>query len=175
MRAWRGVAVAVTAVLVGGCGGEIEPADRDSIDQFDVPALDPTAQHPCDLLPDATAVDLGLLEEGGSGSRQSDANCFFTNAVDSSVDVWVETYDPDTEEDGAPVVRTLAAAFEGGAGHEYVTVEGYPGHTETFPDSCNLDVALSDEHSLFVQVSADDACQTAVLTARALITASPER
>lgn len=174
MRGWRWAAVAVAAMLVGGCGGEVDLADRDSIDQFDVPPLDPSVRHPCDLLTDETAIVLGLLAEGGGGSPQSDDNCFFTDAVDSSVDVRVETHDPDAEEDEPPVPRALSAAFEGGEAYEYVAVEGYPGYTETFPDSCNLGLATSDEHSLFVQVSADDACETAIQTARSLITASPE-
>lgn len=174
MRGWRWVPVVVTAVVVGGCGGTVELADRDSIDQFDVPPLDPTEHHPCDLLPDATAVELGLLHEGGAGSAQTGANCFFTNTVDSSVDVRVRTHDPDAEEVLAPVPHTLDAAFGGDDGHEYVSVEGYPGYTESFPDSCNLGVALSDDHALFIQVSADDACQTAISTAEAFIAAIPE-
>lgn len=173
MRGWRWAAVVVTALVVGGCGGEVALADRDSIDQFDVPSLDPTARHPCDLLPDETAIELGLLREGGSGSAQSDANCFFTDAVDSSVDVRVETYDPDAEGALAPVPHVLGEAFGGDDDHEYAAVEGYPGHTESFPDSCNLGVALSDEHRLFIQVSADDACETALLTARAVIAGAP--
>lgn len=174
MRGCGWAAVAVAAVLVGGCGGEVDLADRDSIDQFDVPPLDPGARHPCDLLTDETAVDLGLLAEGGGGSPQSDQNCFFTDAVDSSVDVRVRTHDPDADEDDPPVPRILSAAFEGGQAYEYVMVEGYPGYTETFSDSCNLELATSDTHSLFVQVSADDACETAIETARSLIAASPE-
>lgn len=174
MRGWRWAAVVVAVVLVGGCGGEVDLAERDSIDQFDVPPLDPTARHPCDLLPDETAIDLGLLGEGDSGVPQSDDNCFFTDAIDSSVDVRVETHDPDAEEDEPPVPHTLSAAFEGGEAHEYVAVEGYPGYTETFPNSCNLGVATSDEHSLFVQVSAEDACETAIRTARSVIAGSPE-
>lgn len=173
MRGWRWATVTIMALLVGGCGGEVDLADRDSIDQFEVAPLNPTEHHPCDLLPNATAVDLGLLQEEGSGSAQSDANCFFTDTVDSSVDVRVRTHDPNAEEALPPVPHVLDAAFEDD-GHAYVTVEGYPGYTEPFPDSCNLGVALSDEHSLFIQVSADDACATAVSTAEALITELPQ-
>ncbi|QRN79246.1 MAG: DUF3558 domain-containing protein, partial [Nocardiopsis sp. BM-2018] len=60
-RGWAATAAAV--VLVGGCSGEVELADRDSIDQFGVPALDLHAEHPCALVPDATAVELGILHE----------------------------------------------------------------------------------------------------------------
>ncbi|GAA1460734.1 hypothetical protein GCM10009603_23520 [Nocardiopsis exhalans] len=165
------------AVLVGGCAGEVELADRDSIDQFEVPALDPGAEHPCDLFPDATAIELGILHEDGSGSAQSDANCFFTNRVDASVDVRVDLREdlPDGEEaEKSAVAATVSAAFAGTDDQEFASVEGYPGVTTAFPDSCNLTVATSDEHELSVQVSADDACETALEIARTVIANSPE-
>lgn len=175
-RGWAATAAAV-AVLVGGCAGEVELADRDSIDQFGVPALDAAAEHPCDLLPDAAAVELGILHEDGSGSAQSDANCFFTNRVDASVDVRVDLRGdlPDEEEaEKSAVAATVSAAFAGAEDQEYTSVEGYPGVTTAFPDSCNLTVATSDEHELYVQVSADDACDTAVEVARTVIANAPE-
>lgn len=157
--------VAVAAVLlVSGCGSA-ELAERDSIRQFEVPALDPTDTHPCDLLPDATAVELGILDEEGEGSPQSDANCFYTNRVDASVDLRVEVHE---EKDA--VEDTVAAAFSEADDQEFVSVEGYPGVTTEFPDSCNLTVATSNEHSFYVQVSADEACEVAVEVARTAIT-----
>lgn len=170
-RGWA--ATAVAAVLVSGCSGEAELADRDSIDQFEVPALDLTAEHPCDLLPDATAVALGILHEDGSGSDQSDGNCYFTNRVDASVDVRVDLFDEDLAT-GSAVAAAVSAAFSGADGQEFTSVEGYPGVTTAFPGSCDLTVAASDEHELFVQVSADDACATAVEVARVVIANSPE-
>ncbi|WP_017579522.1 DUF3558 family protein [Nocardiopsis valliformis] len=173
MRGRGRVATAAAVALVIGCSGEIELADRDSIDQFDVPALDLNAEHPCDLLPDATAVELGILHEDGSGSAQSDGNCYFTNRVDASVDVRVDLFDEDLATESA-VATTVSAAFSGADGQEFASVGGYPGFTTAFPDSCNLTVATSDEHELFVQVSADDACDTAVKIARTVIANSPE-
>lgn len=170
-RGWAATAAAV--VLVGGCSGEVELADRDSIDQFGVPALDLHAEHPCALVPDATAVELGILHEDGSGSAQSDGNCYFTNRVDASVDVRVDRFDEDLATESA-VAATVSAAFSGAEGREFASVEGYPGFTTVFPDSCDLIVATSDEHELFVQVSADDACDTAVEVARTVIANSPE-
>ena len=170
-RGWA--ATAAVAVLASGCSGEVELADRDSIDQFGVPALDLNAEHPCELVPDATAVELGILHEDGSGSAQSDGNCYFTNRVDASVDVRVDHFDEDLATESA-VATTVSAAFSGTGGQEFASVEGYPGYTTAFPDSCGLVVAASDEHELFVQVSADDACDTAVEVARVVITNSPE-
>lgn len=156
-------AAVVVALLLSGCAVDLE--ERDSIRQFEVAALDPTDTHPCDLLPDATAVELGILDEEGEGSPQSDANCFYTNRVDASVDLRVEVHE---EKDA--VEDTVAAAFSGADDQEFVSVAGYPGVTTEFPDSCNLTVAVSDEHSFYVQVSADEACEMAVEVARTAIT-----
>ncbi|GAB3748500.1 DUF3558 family protein [Nocardiopsis nanhaiensis] len=171
MRGWRWAVTTASVILVGACAGEVELADRDSISQFEVAPLEPTAEHPCDLLPDDTAADLGILAEDGGGSPQSDTNCFYTDQVDSSVDVRVEEFE---DADETVVATTVAAAFSGEDGQEFASVEGYPGLTTEFPDSCNLNVATSDEHELFVQVSADDACETAVEVAAAVIASSPE-
>ncbi|PWV58019.1 DUF3558 family protein [Nocardiopsis sp. L17-MgMaSL7] len=156
-------AAVVVALLLSGCAVDLE--ERDSIRQFEVAALDPTDTHPCDLLPDATAVELGILDEEGEGSPQSDANCFYTNRVDASVDLRVEVHE---EKDA--VESTVSAAFSGADDQEFASVEGYPGVTTEFPDSCNLTVAVSDEHSFYVQVSADEACEVAVEVARTAIT-----
>ena len=183
MRGRRRAATAVAAtvlVLVGACGGETELAERDSIDQFEVPPLEPTAEHPCDLVTDTVAVELGILHEDGSGSAQSDSNCFFTNQVDASVDVRLEVLGEDEDqgeeeaEETTAVAAVVSAAFAGEDEQEFASVEGYPGVTTAFPDSCNLSVATSDEHELLVQVSADDACDTAVEVARTVIANSPE-
>ncbi|MFE1166944.1 DUF3558 family protein [Nocardiopsis sp. NPDC058789] len=152
----------VAAFLLTGCAVELE--ERDSIRQFEVSALDPTSAHPCDLLPDPAAVDLGILDEEGEGSPQSDANCFYTNRVDASVDLRVEVH-----EERDAVESTVATAFSGPEDEEFVSVEGYPGVTLEFPDSCDLTVAVSDEHSFYVQVSADEACELAVGVARTAI------
>ncbi|WP_017587580.1 DUF3558 family protein [Nocardiopsis ganjiahuensis] len=173
-RGRAAAAVAAVSVLVGACGGETELAERDSIDQFGVPPLEPTAAHPCDLITDDVAVELGILHEDGSGSAQSDSNCFFTDRVDASVDVRVEVLDETGAEDTTAVAAVVSAAFAGEGGQEFADVEGYPGVTTAFPDSCNLSVATSDEHELSVQVSADDACDTAVEIARTAIANSPE-
>ncbi|WP_017546387.1 DUF3558 family protein [Nocardiopsis prasina] len=156
-------ATVVVALLLSGCAVDLE--ERDSIRQFEVAALDPTHTHPCALLPDAAAVELGILDEEGEGSPQSDANCFYTNRVDASVDLRVEVHE---EKDA--VETTVAAAFSGADDQEFVSVEGYPGVTTEFPDSCNLTVGVSDEHSFYVQVSADEACEVAVEVARTAIT-----
>jgi hypothetical protein len=177
-RSRAATTAAAVILLAGGCGGEVDLADRDSIDQFEVPALEATADHPCDLLTDAVAVELGILHEGGNGSAQSDSNCFYTNRVDASVDVRVDVPGDDAAAgDGAEetaVAAVVSAAFAGQADQEYTSVEGYPGVTTAFPDSCNLSVAASDEHTLFVQVSADDACETAVTIAGTVIANAPE-
>ncbi len=159
----RARAAVVAALLLSGCAAELE--ERDSIRQFDVAALDPTNAHPCDLLPDTAAVELGILAPGGEGSRQSDANCYYTNRVDASVDLRVEVH-----EDGDAVEATVSAAFSGADDQGFVSLEGYPGVSTEFPDSCNLGVAVSDGHSFFVQVSADEACGTAVEVARTAVT-----
>ncbi|MEU3016691.1 DUF3558 family protein [Nocardiopsis sp. NPDC007018] len=163
---WARVAVAgVTGVLlVGGCAADRELADRDSIRQFEVSAWDPSDAHPCDLVSDPTARELRILDQEGSGSAQSDANCFYTNRVDASVDVRVETH-----EERDAVAGVIEAAFSGREGQTYVHVEGYPGVTTQFPDSCNLSVAVSDDHSVYVQVSADEACERAVEVARVVV------
>ena len=153
----------VVALLLSGCAVELE--ERDSIRQFEVGALDPTHTHPCALLSDAAAVELGILDQEGEGSPQSDANCFYTNRVDASVDLRVEVH-----EERDAVESTVSAGFSGAEDEEFVSVEGYPGVTTEFPDSCNLTVAVSDEHSFYVQVSADAACEVAVEVARTAIT-----
>ncbi|WP_431871316.1 DUF3558 family protein [Nocardiopsis eucommiae] len=157
----------VAALLLTGCAVELE--ERDSIRQFEVSALDPTGTHPCALVPDAAAVDLGILDEEGEGSPQSNANCFYTNRVDASVDLRVEVH-----EERDAVESTVSAGFSGAEDEEFVSVEGYPGVTLEFPDSCDLTVAVSDEHSFYVQVSADEACEVAVGVASAAIANAQE-
>ncbi|QVQ54478.1 DUF3558 domain-containing protein [Spiractinospora alimapuensis] len=183
------------ALLTAGCGGGATPEDgadeqgdpetaeaedvpleqRDSIAQFDVPALDPTAVEPCELLPDEEARDLGALPDDGAGVSQTESSCFYSDPMTGTISVKVN--------EGMATDRTMAwltlqSAFTDAEEVEevtdYVDVSGYPAYTTDYGGACNLDLALSDDHGLFFQAQSDDPCYLAVRAGEVVVANTPE-
>ena len=186
-------AVVAAVLMLAGCSGqeaaepeeatEIPVEERESIADFDVEPLDPAATEPCALITAEEAESLGIETEQAAEQDDTDGtddteeddprtekNCHWTGQEQVALDLRVDTH---TATDRTAVWHVIASGMLEESKQELVDIAGYPATELSVSDrSCNVEVAVSDEH--YLQAQSDDPCEFGRRAAETAIGNTPQ-